>query len=1056
MAIPRPNLFGNNRVAKVKNRGFSEKPVRNPKTGKMEPHLGADYGAPMGTPLKSWAAGKVVDVGHGPINGNFIKIDHGGGYTTTSIHLKEKPNFKKGDSIENGQLIGKVGSTGRSTGPHLHLKLALNGRAIDPESIYDLEEHIRPKSQQRQQVTTEQLILAPTPPPNKNVQVVNQNTATQNNTTMAGPRPNRQSRITGLDTGGISASDLLFQRFGKDITEVDEGDIEQLGKEVGFSRRDTRRAIKGLRKFQELENADIKLNRYGSRFNTVFSEREGEGTPAVKSGKRTGMRDKLSPASLLGLGRNVNYLAGMVGGLINKEPSQTSTSTFEPNIKQEPTLVIPELPTSKTDRTYEEPEPVITTPKQKVIDPASDEYVDKVLNGKYPGQDVKQGVPDLLTYVRRRLSEDKNSWDERGILSKIFAGVPFVDEKPTAANFIPEEDQIGGVGISPRDIDAIVLSDIKRTKEKAPSQTKFSQTIYGKGKGPSTYTIAPDNPEEYEAYYQSMLKRIAPEGDPGAGMGLFSPSSSVPAIGNLLNRIPGVGRLIKSAGMGRGAPVNRRYVDYVTNLSRPKSALPPRAPVVTPRQPLHGPFRQQGSPSAPVAPAPKQPLGLPEPKISRMARERGVTYNPSSGNTIITPTSAPISAKELLRLPAKGKPQSASLGTIGGEMGVTRAIPKDSKYFTQIQNALKKSPNSKKLELPDGTRVRLKKGGWETYKEGGSLPKYQSEEWGTNRLPGKILGKSWFTESGQEDLYGSNNFDGQTSYTTAPAGTGTTAPASSNDYRDYLSSQKLTGLGAKIASTPYKFDFSHLAPKSKEATGNDSGNGLGLWGGIKKLFGSKALGGGPDKSGMLGSALETLAVTAGPALLAGRNKIKGVNVPKFKEIEGRAGVPQDLPRDYQPLFNRPETGSSDFRENMFAQQGVDKYNKDAEMKYNLTNAMQKLKSKQDFGDLNRIAMFNAQMGQQGQLTQAELDARNQFYNQRNMADAMQAGFGNLADRWKYSQYANQAGQNQAFSNIITNPNTPEAVRQATAKKLGIEYNKKGGKLTAKNLLKRKK
>ena len=989
MAIPKPNIFGNGEIARIRNRGFSLKPVRSPYDGEMRPHHGADYTAPLGTPLKSWAGGKVIDVGWGPLNGNFIRIDHGGGYVTTQIHLKEKPNFKKGDLIQNGQVIGKVGSTGASTGPHLHLQLKHNGKLIDPESIYDLEEHIRPsKSQQRQQVTPQQLIL----PEPKNTQQVTQNTATQNNTTMAGPRPNRQSRITGLETAGISASDLLFQRFGKDITEVDEGDIEQLGKEVGFSRRDTRRAIKGLRKFQQLENADIKLNQYGSRFNTVFSEREGEGTPAVRSARRTGMRDKMSPAALLGVGRNVNYLAGMVGRLINQQPSETTTSTattstFEPNIKKEPTLVIPELPTSKTDRTYEEPQPIVNTPK--VIDPASDEYVDKVLNGKYPGQENTIKLSDKI-----KLS-DNDFFREKAVLPAIGSG-------------------FGGVQYRS-------LSDPNFSK--GPLMT-FSEDHYNE-----MIRLKQENPDaSNDDIVRAAFENLSNERKADIAINV-----ALAAASPLVSRAVQLSRPLVTSTTRAIANRFGRYVPQrVKDLFK-----------ASPKMPGANLSRQEAIDQA----------------AARMAEESGEM------------------GTRLLRTP--NIPLANQMPNININRNALSKLSQAAKK--KFDDAISWKNNSWQWRQglsPERQREvidMMKKYG--VMRQGGTLPKYQSDEFGTNRLPGRFEmqpGQLKFNQRNRTEIPNAlsyltpNRFAQmdmpQLDYGLPKGPRGMFKSQSSEMVKIPTGQLKLNqrtgpiedytpvgGWDMPAEDTSQMFDISGYTNEKEKPR-----FGARLRAGLKNLlFNRPAMGGGEDKSGMLGSALETLAVTAGPALLASRNKMKGVTVPEYKPVQMRAGVVQDLPRDYQPLLNRQEMGSSDFNENMRASQNIDKYNKDAEIKYNLTNAMQKIQSKQAINELlNRGEMFNAQMGQQGRMGQAQLDMQRNYYNQQNMADAMQAGFGNLADRWKYSQYANQAGLNQTYADLITNQNTPDAVRQSAIQRLKL--GRAGGKLTAKNLLKRKK
>ncbi len=94
-------------------------------------HEGEDYGAVTGTPVYAPAPGVVVLADPLFVRGNAIVIDHGNGVYTGYWHLSEF-SIEVGESVETGQLIGKVGSTGLSTGAHLHRELRVGGRAVDP------------------------------------------------------------------------------------------------------------------------------------------------------------------------------------------------------------------------------------------------------------------------------------------------------------------------------------------------------------------------------------------------------------------------------------------------------------------------------------------------------------------------------------------------------------------------------------------------------------------------------------------------------------------------------------------------------------------------------------------------------------------------------------------------------------------------------------------------------------------------------------------------------------------------------------------------------------
>ncbi|MFM2064403.1 MAG: hypothetical protein RLZZ507_4074, partial [Cyanobacteriota bacterium] len=98
-------------------------------------HRGLDYAGASGSAVIAPASGKVVLVGTVSqgfrVHGNVVGIDHGQGVTSIFMHLS-RINVKEGDIVKPGQLIGAVGSTGASTGPHLHWGLYVNGQSIDP------------------------------------------------------------------------------------------------------------------------------------------------------------------------------------------------------------------------------------------------------------------------------------------------------------------------------------------------------------------------------------------------------------------------------------------------------------------------------------------------------------------------------------------------------------------------------------------------------------------------------------------------------------------------------------------------------------------------------------------------------------------------------------------------------------------------------------------------------------------------------------------------------------------------------------------------------------
>ncbi len=100
---------------------------------RLRPHYGVDFSAPLGTPVRSVADGLVVEAGYNGECGNMIRIQHGDRYSTAYLHLsKIASGIKKGTRVSRGELIGAVGSTGISTGPHLHFSLYDRGKYVDP------------------------------------------------------------------------------------------------------------------------------------------------------------------------------------------------------------------------------------------------------------------------------------------------------------------------------------------------------------------------------------------------------------------------------------------------------------------------------------------------------------------------------------------------------------------------------------------------------------------------------------------------------------------------------------------------------------------------------------------------------------------------------------------------------------------------------------------------------------------------------------------------------------------------------------------------------------
>lgn len=104
---------------------------KDPLLGTPAMHAGIDFRAAMGDPIRATAAGTVVKAGWNGGYGRMVEIDHGNGFSTRFAHMS-KVKVKVGQAIAVGDVVGNVGSSGRSTGPHLHYEVRRNGDAIDP------------------------------------------------------------------------------------------------------------------------------------------------------------------------------------------------------------------------------------------------------------------------------------------------------------------------------------------------------------------------------------------------------------------------------------------------------------------------------------------------------------------------------------------------------------------------------------------------------------------------------------------------------------------------------------------------------------------------------------------------------------------------------------------------------------------------------------------------------------------------------------------------------------------------------------------------------------
>jgi murein DD-endopeptidase MepM/ murein hydrolase activator NlpD len=124
-----------------------------------KPHLGTDFAAPTGTPIRSVGDGIVLEAGYKSNNGNYVKIRHNATYTTQYLHMsKIAPGVKPGTRVRQSQWIGNVGSTGLATGPHVCYRFWKNGVQVDalrvelPPSEPIIEEHKQMFSVRREEV----------------------------------------------------------------------------------------------------------------------------------------------------------------------------------------------------------------------------------------------------------------------------------------------------------------------------------------------------------------------------------------------------------------------------------------------------------------------------------------------------------------------------------------------------------------------------------------------------------------------------------------------------------------------------------------------------------------------------------------------------------------------------------------------------------------------------------------------------------------------------------------------------------------------------------------
>jgi murein DD-endopeptidase MepM/ murein hydrolase activator NlpD len=127
---------------------------RDPFTGRGAFHSGLDFRAGYGAPIHAAAAGVISFVGRKSGYGNCVEIDHGNGLLTRYAHMSA---FRThiGTKVSAGDVIGLIGSTGRSTGPHLHFEVRINNRAVNPRPFLEAAPHVFEETRGRRNGTAQ-------------------------------------------------------------------------------------------------------------------------------------------------------------------------------------------------------------------------------------------------------------------------------------------------------------------------------------------------------------------------------------------------------------------------------------------------------------------------------------------------------------------------------------------------------------------------------------------------------------------------------------------------------------------------------------------------------------------------------------------------------------------------------------------------------------------------------------------------------------------------------------------------------------------------------------
>ena len=108
----------------------------HPISGMWKQHKGIDFAAPVGTPIRAAGDGHIEFAGAQGGYGNLVVVQHGGSYSTAYAHMSRiSPGLRRGSRVSQGDVIGFVGTSGWSTGPHLHYEFRVNNDARDPNAI---------------------------------------------------------------------------------------------------------------------------------------------------------------------------------------------------------------------------------------------------------------------------------------------------------------------------------------------------------------------------------------------------------------------------------------------------------------------------------------------------------------------------------------------------------------------------------------------------------------------------------------------------------------------------------------------------------------------------------------------------------------------------------------------------------------------------------------------------------------------------------------------------------------------------------------------------------